>query len=638
MASDPNEPGGQATLFLSYARADRARAERLAAALSKAGYTLWWDAMIEGGAQFAASIRTALEQADAVVVLWSQHSLDSDWVRDEAALGRDRHRLVPLTLDGVEPPLGFRQYQAIDLSRWRGQATAKEIAAIGRAIAAVTGNAPPTPAVAAISRRSALGLGAGAAALAAGGGALLAWQRGLFDRDGLADRSIAVLPFRNVGGDPAQAYLADGLTEEVRSALSRHRALRVLASTSSNAAQDEGSNGTAIARKLGVTYLLSGSVQRSGETLRVSANLADGATGFSLWSQTVDRPMADIFAVQSEIARLVAGALSVRIATDDPAPGGTSSVSAYEAFLRGRALFNQARDQASDRAARAHYEIAIAADPQFALAHAGLSRVLMAIAVEHAEAAELRPLYSAAIAEAELAVALAPKLAEGHLALGYARFAGQLDINAARSSYDKAYALGRGNADIVLLFALYGVRARRFAEARAAASRAIALDPLNPRAHRAAGSIAYAARDYAGALAPLARALQLNPQITNAHALRANCLMQLGRTADARREFEAEPQGMMRLTGLAILDHRLGNHAAAQRHYDQLITDVGDSALYQQAEVLAQWGRLDEATATLDRARTVGDSGLIYLATDPMLDPLARDPRFARMIKELGLA
>src|SRR5436190_9811864 len=132
MTGGPEELARQeiTTLFLSYARADRARAEKLAEVLQNAGYTIWWDALIEGGAQYAASIRTALETADVVMVLWSKNSVDSDWVRDEAALGRDRHRLIPLTLDGTSPPLGFRQYQAIDLSHWRGRSRATEIAAI----------------------------------------------------------------------------------------------------------------------------------------------------------------------------------------------------------------------------------------------------------------------------------------------------------------------------------------------------------------------------------------------------------------------------------------------------------------------------------------------------------------------------
>jgi TolB-like protein/Tfp pilus assembly protein PilF len=638
MASDPNEPAGQApaTVFLSYARTDRARAELLADILTNAGYTVWWDALIEGGAQFAASIRKALETAEAVIVLWSNNSVDSDWVRDEAAIGRDRHRLIPLTLDGTQPPLGFRQYQSIDLSHWRGRPDEPQIAAIQRAIAAATGQKavfPPTAKP--VSRRMLLVVGAGAGALAIGGGTVIAWQLGLFSPHDDPGLSIAVLPFRNLSGDPDQDFLSEGLTEEIRAALARNPALKVLAATSSNAAAELGDNVKSITRELGVTYLLEGSVRRSGDTVRVSTDLTDGKTGFSQWSQTVERKLTDLFAFQSEIASTVSNAMSVRVATNAPAPGGTRNVRAYENFLRGRALFNQAKDEESDRQALALYELAIAADPEFAMAHAARSRVLSAIAAQYAEAAELRPLNEQAIAAARRSIELAPNMAEGHLALGFVLFTGKLDIDGARPSYEKAYQLGRGNADILLLYALFCSRAGQPDEARDAIARALALDPLNPRTFRAAGSINYAARRYEDALPPLDRALKLNPKMTNANALRGSSLMQLNRLAEARAAFEAEPQSMFKLAGLAIVDRRLGNDAAAQKAYEQLVSEVGDAALYQQAQVLAQWGRSNEALAALERARAVGDSGLIYLSTDPLLDPIRNQPRFHNLLNAI---
>jgi TolB-like protein/Tfp pilus assembly protein PilF len=639
MASDPNEPAGRkpATLFLSYARTDRARAELLADILTNAGYTVWWDALIEGGAQFAASIRQALETADAVIVLWSKNSVDSDWVRDEAALGRDRHRLIPLTLDGTQPPLGFRQYQSIDLSHWRGKPDAPQIAAVQRAIAAASGQKLAfLPAAKPVSRRSLLAIGTGAGALAIGGAAIFAWQRGLFGSDDDSGLSIAVLPFRNLSGDPDQNFLSEGLTEEIRAALARNPALQVLAATSSNAASELGDDVKSITRELGVTYLLEGSVRRSGDTVRVSTDLTDGKTGFSQWSQTVNKNLTDLFAFQSEIAATVANAMSVRVATSTPAPGGTRNVRAYESFLRGRALFNQAKDEASDRQALALYELAIAADPDFAMAHAARSRALSAIAAQYAEAAELKPLYELAIEAARRAIDLAPKMAEGHLALGFALFTGKLDVNGARPSYEKAYQLGRGNADILLLYALFCSRAGQPDQARDAIARALALDPLNPRTFRAAGSINYAARRYADALPPLDRALKLNPKMTSANALRGGSLMQLGRLPEARAAFEAEPQTMFKLAGLAIVDRRLGDDGSAQKAFDQLVSEVGDAALYQQAQVLAQWGRSDDALAALERARAVGDSGLIYLTTDPLLDPIRNNPRFQRLLNDIA--
>jgi tetratricopeptide (TPR) repeat protein len=345
-----------------------------------------------------------------------------------------------------------------------------------------------------------------------------------------------------------------------------------------------------------------------------------------------------VFAFQSEIARNVSNALSVRMATDAPAPGGTRDAKAYEAYLRGKALYNATKGEESDREAKANFELAIAADPNFALAHAALSRVLASIAASSAQASELKPLYAQAVAEAERAIDLAPTLPQGQLALGYAKFAGFLDVRGARPSYDKAYQYGRGDADIVLLYALYAIRARRFGEARDAIERALVLDPLNPRVHRGAGVIAFNTRDYDRAIEQYRRALLLNPGMTNVNAFLGLALMEKGHIAEARAAATAEKSAMFKQTALAILEHRAGNAAAAQTAFDTLVKDEGDAALYQQAEVMAQWGRADPAIALLHKARAVGDSGLTAVATDPLLDPLANDPRYRALVHELGFA
>lgn len=482
-------------------------------------------------------------------------------------------------------------------------------------------------------------MAAGAATIVvAGGGTLAAWKSGIFGTGAGGTRSIAVLPFKNLSADAEQSHLSDGLTEEIRAGLSRNAGLLVLAATSSNAAGDITGGAKAISQKLGVAYLLEGSVQRVGDMVRVATNLTNGRTGFTEWSQRVDRRLGDIFAFESEIARAVSDALSSKMASETAAPGGTRNAEAYDAYSRGRALYNLAKDEESDRQARAYYELAIAADDNFALAHAGLSRVLSSIAAAHADATELKPLYAAAIVQARRAIQLAPNLAEGHLALGYALFAGKLDIRGARPAYERAYKLGWGNSDIVLLYALFSVRTRRFAEARTAIERALTLDPLNPRTHRAAGTVAFTSRRYADAISQYQRALELNPQMSNAHALMGDALMELGRMDEARRSYAAEPAAMFRLRGQAILEHRAGNRTKAEQAFQQLVSEVGDAALYQQAEVMAQWGRTDVALDKLHEARAVGDSGVSLVASDPLLDPISRDPRFLRFVQEVGFA
>ena len=166
----------------------------------------------------------------------------------------------------------------------------------------------------------------------------------------------------------------------------------------------------------------------------------------------------------------------------------------------------------------------------------------------------------------------------------------------------------------------------------------LALDPLNPRTHRAAGSIDFAVRNYAKAAENYRRALNLNPDLSTVNAFLGLSLMQMGQMAKARSAITAEKSKMFRLTALAIFERRAGNQAAADRALNALVSEVGDSSLYQQAQVMAQFGRGDEALALLARAKAVGDPGLTALASDPLLDPIASDPRFIAFVRAFGLA
>lgn len=623
-------------MFISYARADRARVAPIADALTAHGHRLWWDALIDGGAAFAKTIETELGSADAVVVVWSAASVVSDWVRDEAAHARDRGKLVPVTLDGTPPPLGFGQYHAIDLSAWRGDPNAPQMDSLFRGIAMAQGQEAPERVVTgtkpkALSRRAAM-IGGGGIALAAGIGGVL-W----FDPFGgrAHANSVAVLPFSNLSNSRDQDYFSDGLAEEVRSALARNAALQVAAPTSSKVFRDHTDDAKTVGRKLGVAYLLEGSVRRAGEMVRVVAELTDARTGFSSWSQTFDRKLDDIFTVQSEIADTVAQALAAKVAPVTKA-GGTKVVAAYDAYLRGRALFLADGGEATDRQSLAQFDAAIAADPNYAEAHAARSRSLAAIATLYATAEMLRPIFDSAIEAAQKAVALAPNLAAAQLALGFALYTGRLDVKGARGPYDRAAALGAGDADVLLLYALYCARDGRADAAKSAIDRAVLLDPVNARAWRAAGNVAYAARRYDEAIGKWKQALVLNPKLGTVHATTGYALFLLGRAADARAQLQSDSNTSFRLAGLAIVERKLGSTAAAQAARDELTRTLGDSAWYQQAQIAAQWGESDAALGALERARAIGDAGMVYLKTDPLLDPVRNNPRFAQLLTAMG--
>ena len=643
------------TVFLSYCRSDQADAARLAAALTAAGLDVWWDHLIEGGAAFAKRIESALEGADAVVVLWSARSIESDWVLDEAARGRDLRKLVPASLDGTPSPLGFRQYQTVDLVRWREGGDEAPLQALVRAAAAMgTGaktdglrSAPPNPepmparnSGPANAARRRLMLGALAAVPALGGG-FYAWRHFAGGSAVAIDNSVAVLPFNNGSEDAAQAYFSDGLSEEVRSTLTRNLALRVMAKSSSSRFANDPRDATEIAGELGVSYLLRGSVRRQDDEVRVSVNLIDGRTGFDRWAESFDGRLSDAFQVQSDIAYAVANALSAFVGgnRDDrdglAAVGGTSNPAALDAYLRGRTLYDLSSDEASERAALQAFDDALASDPGFAAAHAARARSLTTIANQYGSPDENVRLYAEAVTAAERAIALAPALAEAHSTLGFTRFQGQLDARGAREPFQESRRLGAGEATVLTRFAQYAARCGRHDEARDALEPALVRDPLNPLIHRAAGGIAYAGRRFADAIPPLEKALAMNPKLTRAHAAIGDARLNLGDIDGALAAYAKEPVADMRFAGLAVAHRRAERNDEADAAMGELRT-LGDRVLYQQAQGLAEARAIDEAFDALERAHALGDSGLIYARNDPFLDPLRGDARFNALLERLG--
>jgi TolB-like protein/tetratricopeptide (TPR) repeat protein len=629
------------SVFLSYAREDKAIASALAQALSAAGLSVWWDALIEGGAAFAQTIEAAIEKSDALVVLWSRASVASDWVRDEAAKGRDLGRLVPISLDGTAPPMGFRQYQVIDFSHWTKKPTAPEIDQLTTALSHVADRNIITPSIPqkssmAPSRRGLILSGA-ALALATSAG-ILVWRRDIFG-DPPPRNTVAVLPFMNLSGDPAQDYFSAGLSEEVRSTLARNALLRVMAQTSAGKFRESKQNAVSIAAELGVAFLLSGSVRRAGNIVRITADLTDGTTGFSTWTRSFDRAVTDIFAVQSEIATTVATAISAKAGNASAATktlGSTTNVAAYDAYWQGRAQYDLAADEATDRAALANFETAIMLDPNYAAAYAAKSRAMTVIANNYAKADQLRSIYEQAIQVAKRAIELAPTLADAHSTLAYALFNGRLDIKGAREPFERSRKLGPGEATVLARFALYCAATGRTAEAQDAIERAVKIDPLNPLMYRAMGTVYYKARDYIKSLTPLKQALALNPKMGFVHSVIGDIQLNLGNKSAAYAAFNMEPSALAKFPGLAIVEHRLGNIAAANLAMARLMAKLGDGALYQQAQVRAQWGERDAAIALLEQAYTIRDSGLILIYTDPYLAPLRQDPRFVNLLKKLG--
>ena len=625
-------------VFVSYARADEKAARAVIGILERAGFKVWWDDMIPGGERFGALINDALEGAAAVVVLWSANSIASNWVQDEASLGRDRHCLVPLSVDGSPPPLGFRQFQCLDISHGGPKAGNPAMRRAVQAVAEIMGR-PATPLATkpsspVFNRRGVL-LAGGALAVAAGGFAAL--RVILAPRSALAN-SIAVLPFENLSGDSSQQYLSDGLAAELRARLARNPLLKVVGQASSNAFRNRSENGRDIASKLGVANLLDGNVRAVAGQVRIAIELIDGSSGFSKWSKSFDRAMTNLLQLQTDVADAVSAALSAELAggKEEPArSGGTEDVGAFDLYLRGKESFDSQRDEASDRGALEQFSQAVKLDPDYAAARAARSRALAVIANQYAQADERRRLYAEAVAEARRAIASADRFADGYVALGYALFYGMLDITAADAPYRKAQDLGDGNPDVLSLVALYRARRRQPDLALPAIERAQTLDPLNPSLFKTAGRIRFAKGDFAGAIDAARRALEINPAIGGAHGDIGNALLMLGRLDEASAEFAKEKIGLLAIPGKTIVAIRRKDQVGAAAAFDELRRTEGDNGLYQQAQVLAQWGKSKEALDALDRAADEADSGLVYLLSDPFLAPLNNQPRFNSLLRKL---
>ncbi|MFC7300405.1 TIR domain-containing protein [Cognatiluteimonas weifangensis] len=353
-----------ADVFVSYSRRDRARVAPLVAAIEARGWSVWWDPEIAPGQEFDRLIDAQLAQARAVLVVWSADSVASRWVRGEAREAAERGILVPVRFDGATLPLDVRALHTIDLEDADVHAAGPPLQDMLRALAALivrpAAPAPPVPpssAVAAADRP--------APALAE----LPPVPVGMPERV-----DICVLPFANLGGDPEQASLGDGITEDIITELSRWRLLAVRSRTASFRYRDAAVDVQQVARELQVRFIVEGSVRRMGERIRITAQLIDTGTGAHIWAEKYDCDLAEIFAVQDQVVRTIVSTLVGRVRVVDAERARrkpAASQAAYEYVLRGNIL--PWSDPAGVAEATRLFEKAIEVDPGYGLAYAMLA-------------------------------------------------------------------------------------------------------------------------------------------------------------------------------------------------------------------------------------------------------------------------
>jgi eukaryotic-like serine/threonine-protein kinase len=453
--------------------------------------------------------------------------------------------------------------------------------------------------------------------------------------------SIAVLPFVNLSGDAQQEYFSDGLTEELLNSLARVNELQVAARTSSFSFKGKNLDIGQIARRLNVAAVLEGSVRRSAHTVRVTAQLINGVTGYHLWSQTYDRNLGDVLQLQTDVANAVASAMRITLLGNTAEKielGGTRNPAAFDAYLHASKAQTMVHSAADESAPIAGFSEAIRLDPDYALAYAGraMSRSVYGTSFADRMAVQARQeLYDLAQADARKAIALAPDLADGHLALANTMQFGYLDFALAAKEYERAVALAPGNARVLRNYGTFAASMGQAEAGIAAITRSIALDPLNRSGHGALGMAFYRAHQYGNAIGPFLDAISLDPEYPLAYFYRGLAYYGLGNYERARAPCEQKPNSWGSQLCLALAYERLGRHTDADAALAKLTVLEGDNAAVQYAEIYAQWGDNARALEWLEKALQLRDSGLTDLRVDPLLDPLRSEPRFQAVMQAL---
>lgn len=452
------------------------------------------------------------------------------------------------------------------------------------------------------------------------------------------EASVAVLPFINMSGDKSNEYFSDGLAEELLNVLAKIDQLKVAARTSSFHFRGQTGNVADIANSLGVATILEGSVRRSGSRIRITAQLISAADGYHLWSETYDRELDDIFAVQDEIASSVATALKVKLLGQEGEQlnaNGTNNTAAFQAYLQGMHYKNQGSNEIAMQNAVSAFEKAIELDPQYAQAYAGLasswdwlttnSFIRYEEGIPNIEKSAAR------------AIELGPDLADGYLVLGRMLLHYKLDQRGARKAINMAMKLNPGNSEVQVEFARISCYFGDVDASVSAANKALELDPVSKYAHYFLGHVLYFGRRYDEAIKVFQDLLKLDPVYPRPRYTMGMCIFMKGDITSAYQEVTNEPLGWMQQSGSAILLHKLGRHAEAEKYRSMLFVEGDENyALYQLGQIHAQWGDTDTALLYLNKAHTFEDPGLSQLLVDPLLDPIREDPRFDQMLIELG--
>ena len=457
--------------------------------------------------------------------------------------------------------------------------------------------------------------------------------------------SIAVLPFVNLSSDKENEYFSDGLTDDLIDALTKVHGLRVVARGSAFQFKGKNPDIRAVGRQLNVAAVLEGSVQRSGGRLRITAQLSSVADGYHVWSETYDRRLADVFAVQDEISRAIVAALEVRVAGE---PGrrlvqsSTQDLEAYNLYLQGRFHLNKWRPEGARKGIE-YFAQAIGKDPDYAPAYTGLADCYTWLGVFGWSAA--RQAMPQARAAANRALQLDETLAAAHVSLGYVKALYDWDWPGAEREFKRALELSPGDADAHFAYSVtYLTPLGRLDEALAEIQRALALDPLSPYKITAGGMIYSDRREYDRAVEQFRKAIELEPSFYHAYDEMLGVEAVRGQPEAMEAVMQAMRAAFTNVDDTSVrarLAARQGKRAEARGLVEHLIQECvraqrpGKSCYA--AQIYASIGEKDLAFEWLNKAYDERNPLLAYAKVMPNYDNLRSDPRFRALLHRLGL-
>jgi TolB-like protein/lipoprotein NlpI len=660
-------PAVSNAVFLSYASEDAEAAQRIADGLKAAGIVVWFDrSELRGGDAWDRQIRNRIHDCALFIPLISQHTQErlEGYFRFEWKLAVERsHRMaaerpfvLPVVVDLTRErdaliPDSFRDVQWTHLS---GGVTSP---AFVTRVAALLGAAAPAASITGSSTTSVtawpastrkhravwIPIGLAALAVVVGPGWFALERLGSPWHAGAVvsaqsppvgtEKSIAVLPFADMSARHDQEYFGDGMADEIINILGKLPQLKVIGRSSSFQFKGKSRDLREIGAVLGAAYVVEGSVRRYGDHVRVTSQLIDAQTAAQIWSDSYDRELGDVLRLQSQIATSVARALQLAVGADDTRTSPSlHSTEAYTLYLRGRYAYDGPGDIPE---AQSDYEQALALDPTFLrvaeaqawmYAYAALTQEIPArIAWQHAKES------------ADRALGIDRNSAPAHAVVGLMHAEYEYDWEAADAEFTRALSLNPRDPMTLDFAARVACHRGRYEEALRHIDAALAVDPLNARAHRRKGFILYFTGDNLGAEREYRRSLEIVPAFNWDHLMISWILVGRGDLQQALNEAQAEAVPGAKDQGLSVVYHALGRHTESDaalmrltREFSGWPTGVALAHAYRKEPGLAfEW---------LEKAYSERDADLLlWVRGHPFLEPLRADPRYKALMGELNM-